>query len=119
MEVKTIKDILKLQDEFVEKVKKQTKLIREGKAPSVDILIKEKESLLILMEERLGAATEAREKAVHRYDEEIQHHKEQITRLKNEISKERKAIKLATANETDHSKDTGKEKRKSKGQKRD
>ncbi len=119
MEVKTIKDILKLQNEFVKKVQKQTKLVRKGKAPSADVLIKEKESFLVTMEERLGAATEAREKAVLRYDEEIRHHNEQITRLKKEVSEEKKALKRATAEATTQSKETGKGKRKSKSQKRD
>ncbi|KHE93409.1 MAG: hypothetical protein K8F52_05585 [Candidatus Scalindua rubra] len=119
MEVKTIKDILKLQNEFVEKVQKQTTLIRKGKATSVDVLIKEKESLLVRMEERLGAATEAREKAVHRYDEEIRHHKEQVTCLKKEVSEEKQTLSRATVNVTKQSKEIGNGKRNSKGQKRD
>lgn len=96
MEVKTIDDILKLQDEFVQKVQKQMEMVSKGKAPSADLLLKEKKELLLHYKERLEAATASREEAVHRYDEDIRHHNEQITRLEKEIKAEKKAIKQST-----------------------
>ena len=93
MEVKTIEDILKLQDDFIKKVQKHMELVSKGKSPSAELLIEENEELLAQYKERLDAVTKAKAETIHRYDEEIIRYHDMISGIEKEIQDGKKALK--------------------------
>lgn len=100
MEVKTIKDILELHNKFVQKAQKQIELAHEAKAPSAEVLVREKEEFLGRFKERLETAAVAKKQAILRYDEEIRRCEGTISRLKKEIQEDRKSLERAAGEAT-------------------
>jgi hypothetical protein len=86
MALKTLQDVIKSQQEFLQKVAEQINTVKQGRPLSSDLPIREQENLLAQASTRLDAVRRAREAAVKRFDEEIQPLEETVTRLKAEIA---------------------------------
>ena len=90
-------EILTFHKDFAQQFQKHIELIREGRAPSADALVREKEDLLARLRQRLELVNEAKQQAIRRYDEEVRRCKELISQREAEIREDKKALERAAA----------------------
>lgn len=84
-----IRDFVQAQQDFVRTVQKQVAGAGRGKAPRPEALLENRERFAEQSRARIGALEAARARAVERYDAEIRHQQELLTRVEGEISTER------------------------------
>ena len=92
MEIKSIADVMKFHMEHLKQVRTHMEMIGEGKTPSAEVLIKEKEGLLALYKKNLDTAVQDRDRVVRNYEERINNYQESITRMEKEIQETRKTL---------------------------
>lgn len=97
MEAKIVQDILQLHQEVVQKIQKQIESLPEGRPLSPELVLEEKESLLVHLKERLAAVREAKGVAIHRLSNELQNYEHNISSLEESIKKDREVLAGATS----------------------
>jgi hypothetical protein len=84
MDVKNREQALKLQEEFKARLLQTVETLRKGKAPSTEVISKDREKLLARAQARLDSAVKERETALRQWDERIARLKEDIQRFEAE-----------------------------------
>jgi hypothetical protein len=82
MPPKTLQDVMKSHQEFLQKMAEQIDTVKQGLPLPADLADREQENLLAQTTARLDTLRQAKEAAVKRFDEEIRAQEEMINRLK-------------------------------------
>jgi Carboxypeptidase regulatory-like domain len=90
-----IQDFLKEQQGFLETVRKQMESAARGEAPPPEALLEDRERFAGQARARIDSLKAARAKAIARYDTEIRHQEELLSRVEGEIQSERERLKEA------------------------
>ncbi len=92
MESGIIEEILKSHEDLLKRMQGHMERAAAKRGPSMETVVKEKEELLAHLKERVEAATRAKEAAVSRFDRQIRHYSDEITRLTRELRQDKKAL---------------------------
>jgi predicted flap endonuclease-1-like 5' DNA nuclease len=92
MAAKTLQTILGRHAEVIADFRRQLAAVQRPEGPATDAAVRQKERLLASLEERAGAAKEAREATVARLDASIAGLEKRAARLKAEIEEDRRAL---------------------------
>jgi len=93
MDIKTLEQALKLQNDLATRLTHNLTSGITGKAPSIEVLVKEKEKSLSLAQAEVEAAIKERDAAVARWDERVALRKTNVVKLQTELDDFRKQIK--------------------------
>ena len=85
MEIKNLEQVLKLQKDLAAKLTQNVELISTGKAPSPELVLKEKEQLIRRAQAAVEDAVKERDAAVRRWDERIAQRKASLAKLESEL----------------------------------
>jgi hypothetical protein len=86
MAIRTVQDLMKTQQELLERMRKQTEAAAEGGKRALTAVRQEKERELAHLKERLAETEEARAETLARYDRQIKIQREAIVRLEQELA---------------------------------
>jgi phage shock protein A len=86
MEIKNLEQALKLQKDFNARLMQSVETLRQGKAPSLDAMLKDKEKLIAQAQTQLESAIKERDAAMARWDERIARLKGDTTQLQAEVA---------------------------------
>jgi hypothetical protein len=87
VDVKTLEQALKLQDELASKLTRGLETLRTGRAAPADSLLKEKQELIAAAQAELEAAVKEREAATSHWDELVARRKATLESLQREIER--------------------------------
>lgn len=93
MDIKTLEQALKLQNDLATRLTHSLTSGIVGKAPSIEVLLKEKEKSLALAQTEVETAIKERDAAVARWDERVALRKENVVKLQTELDDFRKQLK--------------------------
>jgi hypothetical protein len=85
MAIRTVQDLMKTQQELLERMRKQTDAAAEGGRRVLTGVRQEKERELAHLKERLAETEEAKAETLARYDRQIKAQREAIARLEQEL----------------------------------
>jgi hypothetical protein len=85
MAIRTVQDLMKTQQEMLERMRKQTEAAAEGGKRALTAVRQEKERELAHLKERLAETEESKAETVARYDRQITSQREAIARLEKEL----------------------------------
>lgn len=85
MDIKTLEQALKLQNDLTTRLTQIMVSQRTGKMPAVKVTLKEKEQLLARAQAELDTAIQERDAVVNRWDERVEQRKERVVNLKKEL----------------------------------
>lgn len=106
MDIKTLEQALKLQNDFSTRLTQSLVMQRTGKMPAIEVLLKEKEQWLTHAQAAVEIAIKERAVAASRWDERVAQRKVAVAKLQGEM----KEIKEQFAKRKDTSKDMKTEK---------
>jgi|GEM_PF-6287761 len=86
MDIKTLEQALKLQNDLTNRLTQNMVSQRTGKMPSIEVTLKEKEQLIARAQAEVEIAIKERDATVSRWDERIAQRKARVTQLKEEFS---------------------------------
>ena len=86
MDIKTLEQALKLQNDLATRLKQNLVSGSTGKAPAVEVLLKEKEQLVVRAQAEVEAAIKERDVAVSRWDERVAQRKASLAKLESEFN---------------------------------
>jgi hypothetical protein len=86
MDIKTLEQALKLQNDLTTRLTQSQAMQRTGKMPGIEALIKEKEQLLGNAQTEVDNAIKERDLAVSRWDERVAQRKANTASLQKELS---------------------------------
>jgi len=115
MEIKNLEQALKLQKDLTTRLTKSLLSQPAGKMPNIEVLLKEKEQLVVHAQAEVEAAIKERDAAVSRWGERVEQRKANVAKLLKEMRdfKEQLAEKKGTAKDSATGKTvTGKKPRK-------
>lgn len=92
MDIKTVQDALKLQQELSAKLTQQFEALHKGRKPTLAELLKEKEKELERVQKDLDVAINERDLVMSRWDQRIEKRKAFLGSLKAEIAELKKHI---------------------------
>jgi predicted transcriptional regulator len=92
MQSKSMKDVLKSQEEFTEKLNQQWEAICKGKIPSAEVLREDKQRLLEQYKTRLKSTIDAKKAAENRFDKQIRRYKDVVAQLEKELAAESEVL---------------------------
>jgi len=92
MDIKTLKQALKLQNELTTRLTQSMALHSTGKMPSIEVTLKEKEQLIARAQAEVEIAIKERDTAVSRWDERIVQRKANVAKLKEELNDLKKQL---------------------------
>jgi hypothetical protein len=92
MDIKTVQDALKLQQELNAKLTQQFETLHKGRKITVAALLKEKEKELTRVQKDVEIVTRERDQAVSRWDQRIEQRKAALIKLEAEIAALKKQI---------------------------
>lgn len=93
MDIKTLEQALKLQNDLATRLTHSLTSGVAGKVPPIEVLVKEKEKSLSLAKAEVEAAIKERDAAVARWDERVALRKTNVVKLQTELDDFRKQIK--------------------------
>ena len=103
MEINTVEDIFKAHDEFARQVDELGSRIgadaTTDEAGFREMSLGLQEDLLSQRRQQLDALIAARERAIHRYDEEIARHQALVAALEDEVKASKRALPINAAAE--------------------
>jgi len=85
MEIKNIEQMLKLQKDLTARLTQNVNMIRTGKPPSPELLLKEKEQLISGAQAAVAEAVKERDAAVGRWDDRIAQRQATLAKLESEL----------------------------------
>lgn len=85
MDIKTLEQALKLQNDLATRLTQSQTTQRTGKLPGIDVLLKDKEKLLARAQAEVDAAIQERDAVVTRWDERVAQRKANMAKLKDEM----------------------------------
>ncbi|MDH4235078.1 MAG: hypothetical protein OEV15_08095 [Gallionella sp.] len=115
MEIKNLEQALKLQKDFTTRLAESLVAQPAGKMPAIEVLLKEKEQMVVHARAEVEAAIKERDAAVSRWDERVEQRKESVARLQKEMGDLKK--QLAKRKDTAKDSDAGKTKKEALGKK--
>lgn len=115
MDIKTLEQALKLQNDLTTRLTQSLVSQRTGKMPAIEVLLKEKEQLLARAQMEVEAAIKERDAAVSRWDERVAQRKASVTKLQEEMNDLKK--QLAKRKDTSKDRATGKIKKETRSKK--
>jgi len=92
MDIKTLEQALKLQNDLATRLKQNLVSGIAGKAPAIEVLLKEKEQSVVRAQAEVEAAIKERDVAVSRWDERVAQRKENVSRLQGELNDLKKQL---------------------------
>ena len=92
MDIKTLKQALKLQNDFTTRLTQSLASHSTGKMPSIEVTLKEKEQLIARAQAEVEIAVKERDTAVSRWDERIVQRKANVAKLKEELNDLKKQL---------------------------
>lgn len=90
MDIKTVQDALKLQQELSTKLTQQFEALHKGRKLKIADLLREKEKELDRVQKDVEAATKERDLVVNRWDQRIDQRKTTLKKLRTEIEELKK-----------------------------
>ena len=99
MEIKNLQDAMKLQQDLTTKLNQRVEALRKDKAPSLDVLLKEKEKSIERLRADMELAKQERAVAVTRWDQRIEKRKAAVDTLESELTELKKQITDRTITE--------------------
>ncbi|MEO6423680.1 MAG: hypothetical protein ABIR84_13675 [Candidatus Nitrotoga sp.] len=109
MDIKTLKQALKLQSDLTTRLTQSIASHSTGKIPSIEVTLKEKEQLIARAQAEVEIAIKERDTAVSRWDERIAQRKASVDKLKEELNDLKKH--LTERHEPPRNKKTGNSKK--------
>ena len=85
MAIRTVQELVKTQQEMVDRMRKQLDAAGKGGKPALTVVRQAKERELAYLKERLGETEEAQAAAAERYGAQIKAQRAAIERLQKEI----------------------------------
>lgn len=85
MDIKTVQDALKLQQELNAQLTQQFETLHKGRELTVAVLLREKETELDRVQKDVEAATKERDLVISRWDRRIEQRQATLSRLRTEI----------------------------------
>ncbi len=104
MDIKNLQDAMKLQQDLNAKLNQRIDALRKDKAPSLDVLLKEKEKSIERLRADMELAKQERDVAVNRWDQRIEKRKAAVSALESELADLKKQVsgrKITDKTETD------------------
>ena len=101
MDIKTLEQALKLQNDLATRLTQSMVSQRMGKMPSIEVTLKEKEQLVARAQAEVETAIKERDIAASRWDERVAQRKASVVKLQGEL----KDLKKQLAEQNDPSKD--------------
>lgn len=101
MDIKTLEQALKLQEDLTTRLTQSLASQSTGKMPAIDVLLKEKEQLVARAQAEVEIAIKERDIAVSRWDERVAQRNASVTKLQGELND----LKKQLAERKDPSKD--------------
>ena len=92
MDIKTVQDALKLQQELNAKLIQQFETLHKGRKITVAALLKEKEKELTRVQKDVEIVTRERDQAISRWDQRIEQRKAALVKLEAEIAALKKQV---------------------------
>ncbi|CAE6484270.1 hypothetical protein C8R30_105136 [Nitrosomonas nitrosa] len=92
MDIKTVQDALKLEQEFNSKLTQQFEALHKGRKLTAPALIEEKEKALERIEKDIEMAAKERDLILSRWDQRIEQRKALLAKLRLEIDELKKQI---------------------------
>ena len=92
MDIKTLEQALKLQNDLAARLTQNMVSQRTGKMPNIELTLKEMEQLIARTQAEVEIAIKERDIAVSRWDERIAQRKESVAKLKEELNKLKKQL---------------------------
>jgi prophage DNA circulation protein len=86
MDIKTLEQALKLQNDLATRLTQSQLAQSTGKMPSIDALLKDKEKLLVRAQAEIDAAIKERDAVTIRWDERVAQRKASMATLQEEMS---------------------------------
>ena len=109
MDIKTLEQALKLQNDLTARLTQSMVAQRTGKVPAIKVTLKEKEELLARAQAEVETAIKERDIAVIRWDERIAQRKASVVKLQKELNDIKK--QLAERNDPPKDKKAGNSKK--------
>jgi DNA-binding ferritin-like protein len=100
METEILDDVLRLQQEFSDKLAAQMRRLEQAPAGTLDEMMAEKRAMLKRSQADMDAVSQAREEAVKRFDDDLRRHKETIAQLESDIKEFGKAKRPSAKTKT-------------------
>jgi hypothetical protein len=115
MDIKTLEQALKLQNDLTTQLTQSQVSQRTGTMPAIEVILKEKEQLVARAQAEVETAIKERDAAVGRWDERVAQRKANVAKLQKEMND----LKEQLAERKDTSKDraTGKIKKETRSKK--
>lgn len=101
MDIKTLEQALKLQNDLTARLTQSMVPQRTGKMPAIKVTLKEKEELVALAQAEVETAIKERDAAVSRWNERVAQRKANVIKLQKELDD----LKEQLAEQNDPSKD--------------
>ncbi len=92
MDVKTVQEALKLEQELNTKLTQQFETLNQSRKMTPTALLKEKEEELIRMRKDVETVIKERDQVVSRWDQRIEQHQASLARLETEIAALKKQV---------------------------
>ena len=92
MDIKTLEQALKLQNDLVARLTQSAASQRTGKMPSIEVTLKEKEQSLVRAQAEVEIAIKERDIAVSRWDERVAQRKASVVKLQKELDDLKKQL---------------------------
>lgn len=86
MDIRTVQDVLMLQQELVNKFAQQFEMLHQDRKISVTELLEEKEKELARTQEKIEIVIQERDQIIERWNQRIEQHEASFVRLKAEIA---------------------------------
>lgn len=109
MDIKTLEQALKLQNDLTARLTQNMVLQRTGKMPNIELTLKEMEQLIARTQAEVEIAIKERDVAISRWDERIALRKASVAKLKEELNDLKK--QLMERNDPSKNKKTGNSKK--------
>ena len=86
MDIKTLEQALKLQNDLTARLTQSMVSQRTGKMPAIKVTLKEKEQLLARAQAEVETAIQERDAAVSRWNERVAQRKASVVKLQKELN---------------------------------
>ena len=85
MDIKTLEQALKLQNDLATRLTQSMVSLRMGKMPSIDMTLKEKEQWVARAQAEVETAVKERDEAISRWDKRVTQRKASVVKLQGEL----------------------------------
>ncbi|HEY3148166.1 MAG TPA: hypothetical protein VGJ75_17550 [Dongiaceae bacterium] len=103
MEIKTYDDVLKLRQQFADRLAQRMRLAKKTRAPTAEQVIAEKRVMLKDSQSAMAAVQQAKDEAIKRLDGQLQRLQAKIAGLEGDIDEIEKAKRPAGETQPDKS----------------